>query len=249
MLSALILAAGRGTRMAELTERVPKPLLRVDDKSLIEHQIYRLKDAGVRDIVINTAWLGAAIQSAIGDGRRFGLDIRYSHEPDGALETAGGIANALDLINSDPFVAVNADVWIDQHYCELTFLSAVTDATANDAHLVLVDNPAFHPEGDFFLLPDRQVRDQLAADEGPPSAQRLTFSGIGVYRKNLFENLPSRRYPLSPLLRHAMGGQRVTGEHFGGRWISVDTPRRLQRVRQWQKELAMGKGSNSANGD
>lgn len=240
-MDALILAAGRGTRMAELTQQLPKPLLLVDDKSLIEHQIRRLRECGIHNIVINTAWLGSKIESSLGDGRQSGVRIRYSHESDGALETAGGIANALDLIESDPFIAVNGDVWVNQSFGELKMLSALDEQTGYDAHLVLVDNPSYHTNGDFFLTADGQVIDPVPGQEAmSTTARRLTFSGMGAYRKRLFDDLPERRYPLGPLLRQAMNRQRVGGEHFKGLWISVDTRERLQTVRQWQKNSHNG---------
>jgi len=246
---ALILAAGRGSRMGDLTLTTPKPLLSVDNYSLIEHQILRLCRSGVREITINTAWLGDSIERVCGDGNRFGVKIAYSHERDGALETAGGIANALHLINTDPFLAVNADVWIDQNYDQLNLMrslnSASTIETGIDAHIVLADNPSWHSDGDFYLNAESVVSDSIEETTHPqqtPAVTRLTFTGIAAYRKRLFEDLPETRYPVGPLLRTAMGNKRVSGEHIDGRWISVDTVDRLQTVRRWQAEFESTEG-------
>jgi len=236
---ALILAAGRGSRMGDLTLTTPKPLLAVDRFSLLEHQILRLGRAGVLDITINTAWLGDSIERVCGDGGQYGVRIQYSHERDGALETAGGIANALNLISTDPFLAVNADVWIEREYPELTLMQALGATPRNDAHIVLASNPSWHADGDFYLAPHGVVFDD-ASDQASVaddlSLRRLTFTGIAAYRKRLFHNLPEARYPLGPLLRQAMHQNRVSGEHISGRWISVDTAGRLQTVRRWQAE-------------
>jgi len=209
---ALILAAGRGSRMGELTLETPKPLLAVDRFSLLEHQILRLSRAGVMDITINTAWLGDSIERVCGDGSQFGVRIRYSHERDGALETAGGIANALHLIGSDPFLAVNADVWIAREYLELSLMHALSASPDRDAHIVLASNPSWHEDGDFYLDQDGGVFDDAAdrkAADDDPSVRRLTFTGIAAYRKRLFRNLPEARYPLGPLLRNNRHGLEI----------------------------------------
>lgn len=210
----MILAAGRGERMRPLTDRTPKPLLLVGGRPLIEHQLLRLAAAGYRDVVVNLAWLGGQIREALGDGRRFGLRIRYSEEPPGALETAGGIRHALHLLGDAPFVVINGDIWCDHP------LSPFDPGEAL-AHLVLVDNPEQHPQGDFAL------HDGLVSDTG---ASRLTFSGIGYYRPELFAGLPPGPRPLAPLLRQAMARGLVSGEHHRGSWIDVGTPQRLHAL-------------------
>jgi len=211
----MILAAGRGERMRPLTDRTPKPLLPVAGKPLIVWHLERLARAGFRDIVINYAHLGDQIEALLDDGSAWGVSIRYSEEPPGALETAGGIANALPLLGNAPFLVVNGDI-----YCEWDFGRA-HDALASEdlAHLVLVPNPAHHPGGDFALDADR-----VAAD----GATRVTFAGIGIYRPQLFASVErGKPAKLAPLLRTAMSEHLVAGESFAGRWVDVGTPERL----------------------
>jgi MurNAc alpha-1-phosphate uridylyltransferase len=212
---AMILAAGRGERMRPLTDRIPKPLLQAGGKALIEHHIEALAQAGVRSLVINHAHLGEQFEQALGDGARWGITIAYSPEPPGALETGGGIFNALPLLGSGPFIVVNADIWTDYAYLELP--RRITGL----AHLVLVDNPPHHPGGDFALQGDTV---------NSTGETRLTFSGIGVYRHELFSGCQPGRFPLAPLLRKAMARGQVTGEHYGGLWIDIGTPARLAEV-------------------
>jgi len=216
---ALILAAGRGERMRPLTDSTPKPLLSVGGKPLIVRHLERLAAAGFRDVVINHAHLGAQIEAALGDGVAFGLGIRYSPEPEGALETAGGIANALPLLGEAPFLVVNGDI-----FCDWDFARAARFPAAGDlAHLVLVDNPDHHPEGDFALA-DGRCSPSLAASHAP----RLTFSGIGVYRPEFFSAVVrGERAKLLPHLLAAMDAGKVSGEWHRGRWTDVGTPERL----------------------
>lgn len=209
---AMVLAAGRGERMRPLTDRVPKPLLEVRGKPLIVHHLERLAAAGVRDVVVNLAWLGELIRAALGSGERFGLSIRYSEESDGALETGGGIFQALPWLGPDPFLVVNADVFTDMDFRQLHLPA---DAWA---HLLLVANPPQHPRGDFGLEGDR-VTEQ--------SAQRWTYSGIGVYSPALFAGCTPGRFPLKPLLQRAIGAGRLSGEVYRGMWNDVGTAERL----------------------
>lgn len=218
-MKAMILAAGRGERMRPLTDRIPKPLLRADDKYLILFNILRLKQAGVVDLVVNVAHLAEQIVQALGDGAQFGVHIRYSHERE-ALETAGGIAWALPLLDSEPFIVVNSDV-----YCEYDFSALVAQARAltatRPAHLVLVDNPAHHLQGDFALHEGR-VRNE---------GTKLTFSGIGAYHPALFAHiLRGEKARLAAQLAQPIAEARVTGEHFRGVWVDVGTPERLARL-------------------
>jgi N-acetyl-alpha-D-muramate 1-phosphate uridylyltransferase len=217
-MKAMLLAAGRGERMRPLTDHTPKPLLRVAGRALIAHHIEALARAGFRDLVINHAHLGVQLMAALGDGSDYGVYIKYSAEPPGALETGGGIFNALTLLGDAPFVVVNADIWTD---FDFAVLPRQPDGVA---HLVLVDNPAHHPQGDF-TLDDGRVR-----DEGPA---RLTFSGIGVYRPALFAGSTCGAFPLAPLLRSAMAGGQVSGERFSGAWFDIGTPERLEAVNRW----------------
>ncbi|ACL71662.1 N-acetylmuramate alpha-1-phosphate uridylyltransferase MurU [Thioalkalivibrio sulfidiphilus] len=214
---AMILAAGRGERMRPLTDHTPKPLLMAGGRTLIEHHLLRLAQAGYQDIVINLAHLGEQIQTHLGDGARFGLRIRYSPEGE-ALETGGGIRRALPLLGDKTFLVINGDVWCDHP------LTPPPLAEHDLAHLVLVDNPGHHPNGDFALAHGR------VHSEG---ADRLTFSGIGWYRPELFADHAEGRFPLAPLLRAAMAEDRVSGEHHHGRWLDVGTPERLAQLDAW----------------
>ena len=216
-MKAMILAAGRGVRMRPLTDARPKSLLAVGGKPLIVWQLEKLARAGFTDAVINHAHLGDMIEAALGDGSRFGLSIRYSPEGE-ALETAGGIALALPLLGAQPFLVINADIYSDYDFSALAGL----DLQDRLAHLVLVDNPPQHPRGDFALETGR-VRET--------GVGLLTFSGIGVYAPRLFGGIPPRaKVPLAPLLRKAMAADRVSGEHYHGRWHDIGSPERLQAL-------------------
>ena len=214
---AMLLAAGRGERMRPLTDTVPKPLLEVAGKPLIQYHIEALCEAGFRELVINHAHLGQQLVERLGDGGEFGVRIRYSPEPPGALETGGGIRQALPLLGEGAFAVINADIWTDYPY------RALRRETRGLAHLVLVDNPTHHPQGDF------QLQGTQLAAEGD---SRLTFSGIGVYRPELFDGAPQGAFPLAPLLRAAMQAGQVTGEHYRGRWVDIGTPQRLAELDQ-----------------
>ena len=209
----MILAAGRGERMRPLTDRTPKPLLPVAGKPLIVWHLERLARAGCRRIVINIAHLGEHIEALLGDGDAWGLEIRYSSEPPGALETAGGIAQALPLLGDEPFLVVNGDI-----YCDFDFATLPALGSGDLAHLVLVDNPAHHRQGDFALDSNRVAND----------GQRLTFAGIGVYRPQLFAAIAAgERAKLAPLLTQAIDEGHVSGQMHRGRWVDVGTPERL----------------------
>jgi len=217
---AMILAAGRGERMRPLTDTVPKPLLEAGGKPLIVWHIERLVQAGMPEIVINHAHLGARIEAALGDGARFGASIRYSPEGE-ALETAGGIATALPLLGADPFLVVNGDIHTDVDYGAVSAIE-LGGAPPILAHLVLVDNPGHHPDGDFAL------DGRFAAQDGAP---KLTFSGVGIYRPELFAGIaPRTKARLAPLLVSAMRTRRVTAQHHRGYWLDVGTPARLQEL-------------------
>jgi len=213
-MKAMILAAGRGERMKPLTDVTPKPLLKVRGRPIIEWTVERLARGGIVELVINHSHQGALIESALGDGSRLGVSIRYSPEKD-ALETAGGIAKALPLLVPGPFVAVNGDI-----LCDFDFATLRTRELGGGlTHLVLVANPAHHPEGDFAL------RGEQVRDDGAP---RWTFSGIGLYRPELFESVrPGDKTRLAPLLRAAMARGLVTGEIHSGQWHDIGTPERL----------------------
>ncbi len=215
-MKAMILAAGRGERMRPLTDHTPKPLLPVAGKTIIEHTINQLVAAGFDDIIINHAHLGQQIADHLGDGSRYGASIRYSAEGEQGLETAGGIINALPLLGDDVFLVVNGDIATDFPYAELK------NRAVDLAHLVLVDNPEHHQQGDFALDNTGQVN-----GTGP---ELWTFSGIGLYRAELFSNLPVGSSKLGPLLRQAIAVQRVSGQKFAGFWMDIGTPERLQTL-------------------
>lgn len=224
-MKAFILAAGRGERMRPLTDQTPKPLLLAGGKPLIAWHLERLAAAGFREIVINHAHLGEQIEAALGDGRRWGLKIRYSPEPPGALETAGGIAAALPLLGDQPFLVVNGDIYCDldfSHFSGSTLGPAVVSMVAT-AHLVMVANPAHHSGGDFSLDGDRVV---YANGE-----QTFTYAGIGVFSPSFFNNVkPGTVMKLRPLLDTAIAAGTLTGERYAGRWVDVGTPRRLAEL-------------------
>lgn len=219
----MILAAGRGERMRPLTDHTPKPLLPAGGKPLIVWHLERLGKAGLREVVINHAHLGARIEEALGDGARWGVSIRYSPEPEGALETAGGIANALPLLGTaEPFLVINGDI-----HCDWDVARANTALNSDDlAHLVLVTNPEHHAKGDF-LLNGKRVSGDVDSAAGRGEIAR-TFSGIGIYHPRLFADIaPGRSAKLAPLLRGAMAADKVSGELHAGRWVDVGTPQRL----------------------
>lgn len=216
----MILAAGRGERMRPLTDQCPKCLLVAGGKSLIEWHIDALHRAGHRDLIINHAWLGHQIEAALGDGQRYGVRIRYSAEAQ-ALETAGGIAQALTLMQDEVFLVVNGDIFTDFDFGALREVQARmrTQSNSRRAHLVLVGNPVHNLKGDFALNGDR-----VSLDDSP----RHTFSGIGVYHRAMFESIPvGSRAPLAPLLRQCIAHDRVTGQLHAGLWLDVGTPERL----------------------
>lgn len=228
----MVLAAGRGERMRPLTDTVPKPMLRAGGKALIEYHLENLARAGFTDVVINHAHLGYVIEAGLGAGERYDVHIRYSHEPV-ALETAGGIAQALPLLKEGfgnngedaPFLTINADI-----YCGIDFSTLVpvlrsmqSDPARDLAHLVLVDNPAHHPDGDFALDSSGRVALPGQGKNG------LTFSGIGVYRPELFRDVARGSVAkLAPLLRLAIEEEKISGEHYRGIWVDVGTPERLR---------------------
>ena len=215
-MKAMILAAGRGERMRPLTDTTPKPLLMVRGKPLIQWHIERLRDAGFDELVVNVSWLKEQLLAFLGDGSRFGVRLLVSQEPPGALETAGGIVHALPMLG-DRFLVVNGDVFTDIDFSKLDN----RPARGLLAHLVLVPNPLHHPSGDFGLA------DGLVQDA---SLERFTFSGVGAYSRELFENVGSGVRKLAPLLRDAMARSQVSGEVHVGSWSDVGTVERLEQL-------------------
>ncbi|EMP55085.1 nucleotidyltransferase family protein [Marinobacter santoriniensis NKSG1] len=219
-MKAMILAAGKGERMRPLTLTTPKPLLTAGGKPLIEYHLEHLREAGFRDVVINHAWLGDRIENTLGSGQRFGLNLEYSREGE-PLETAGGIIRALPMLTntgSDWFLVINGDIWTDFP------LGALQPIEGQDAVLVMVDNPAHNPDGDFRMMPSGTL-----ASVGPG---KLTFAGISLLHRQLFQGLDDSAGKLGPILRRAMAQGRVAGRYHGGEWVDVGTPERLQALDQ-----------------
>lgn len=222
----MILAAGRGERMRPLTDNLPKPLLKVAGKMLIEYHLEKLKSAQITEVVINHAWLGEKIEQALGDGSRYGLNITYSAEIE-ALETAGGILNALPLLRgvndeADAFIVINGDIYCDYELYNLP------SSLSGLAHLVLVNNPLHNLEGDFVLTNTGAVEQE--------GENKQTFSGIGVYHPDLFKGYRNGKLALAPILRKAMEQHQVTGESYNGIWHDIGTPERLNELELYLKD-------------
>ncbi|MFZ9994130.1 MAG: N-acetylmuramate alpha-1-phosphate uridylyltransferase MurU [Steroidobacteraceae bacterium] len=232
-MKAMILAAGRGERMRPLTDTIPKPLLQVGGRTLIEWHLQNLARAGVESVVINLSWLGSKISSELGDGSRWGVQIEYSDEGDVALETGGGIFKALPYLGSQPFWLVNGDVFSDFDFARAPKL----DESAL-AQLVLVPNPLHHPQGDVHLIGASGIRGvgHVEFSDGG-DARRWTYSGIGVYRPEFFKQCPGGRFPLLPWLERAAAARQLQGFVHPGLWCDVGTPERLQAL---DERLAAG---------
>jgi len=214
-MTAMILAAGLGTRMRPLTDHTPKPLLKVAGRPLIVWHIEALKHAGFDNIVINVAYLGNQIIEYLGDGSKYGVKIQFSDEQgEGALETAGGIIKALPML-SETFLVVNGDVWTEYEY-DKSF-----ELNESLAHLILVSNPEHNPRGDFYLT---------------GSDEKFTFSGIGYYSKKLFANLSYGKQPLAPLLFEAIDKKNITTSYYLGEWHDIGTPERLRTLEEFLEE-------------
>lgn len=232
----MILAAGRGERMRPLTDHTPKPLLCAGDEPLIGWHLRRLKAAGISEIVINHAWLGAQIEATLGNGTAYGVNIAYSPEGEQGLETAGGIATALPLLGDAPFLVINGDILTDMDF-QAAMQRAATLPENQLAHLWLVANPAHNPNGDFAL----DDQGWLHAKRDLPHSQNLTFSGAGIYRPELFANTPKHMpAKLAPLLRAAMDKGQVRGEVHTGLWLDVGTPERLAQADEWVRLGKLG---------
>jgi MurNAc alpha-1-phosphate uridylyltransferase len=208
-MKAVVLAAGKGERLRPLTETTPKPLIEVRGKPLIAHHLERLRDAGFTHIHINTSWLAETLQAALGDGSRYGVHLYFSYEGPEPLETGGGLFKMLPGLGREPFLVVNGDVFTDfpfetlKHRLKPDFL----------AHLVMVDNPAHHPKGDFHLSPAGHLR--------PTGEPKLTYSGIGIYKAEFFKDCRAGKFPLLPLLKQAMAQEALSGEYYEGQWSDI----------------------------
>ncbi|HJS91356.1 MAG TPA: nucleotidyltransferase family protein [Steroidobacteraceae bacterium] len=210
---AMLLAAGRGERLRPLTDTLPKPLVAVAGKPLIVYHLEALAKAEVREVVINLSWLGEQIRAALGDGSRYGVRIAYSEEGPVPLEAGGGIHRALPLLGSGPFLVVNADVWTDMEFTRVPILDE-----GADAHLMLAPNPPHHPRGDFGL------EGELVVER---DTDRYTYTGVGVYRPELFKGCAPGKFPLLPLLKRAIAARRLRGEVYRGEWLDIGSPDRL----------------------
>ena len=216
--SVVLLAAGRGRRMQALTEATPKPLLKVGQHALIEHHLIRLQSQGFKQVIVNLAYLGEHIRKQLGDGGKYGLNLVYSDESaTGALETAGGLKQALPLIESDPFLVINADIWTNFSFETLLF------PLEKSGRVVLVDNPDHNPDGDF------------AFNNGHLSiagTSKLTFSGIALYRKSMFDELKNGKSALGPVLRSLISNDDLEAVRHSGTWTDVGTPERLKKLNE-----------------
>lgn len=216
----MILAAGRGERLRPLTDTIPKPLVKIQHKALIVHHIERLRESGFANIIINTSYLANKIHAHLGDGSQFGVKIRYSDEGDNALETGGGIVKALELMHSKQFLVINGDVFCDVDFRRLSL------PPKHLAHLVLTANPAHHPNGDFCLDENQHI------GEFSQNLQNYTFSGIGLYDRELFRACKVERFALKTVLLPAIAQKRVSGEIHHGQWTDVGTLARLNELQQ-----------------
>lgn len=213
---AMILAAGRGERLAPLTDSIPKPLIEVAGKTLIEYHLENLAQAGFREIVINLAHLGELIRDTVGDGSKWKLSIHYSQEPEGALDTGGGIQQALPLLGEAPFAVINSDIYSNYPMARLRAIKC------NHVHLILVNNPAHNPNGDFALQAGRI---------NPGGEPKFTFSGISVYNPRFFKDVSAGRFSVVPMLMDAALNKKVTGEIHRGEWHDIGTIERLEALR------------------
>lgn len=220
----MILAAGRGERLRPVTDVIPKALVEVRGQSLLERHLVNIQRAGIRNVVINLGWLGAQIQDRVGDGRAFGLDVRYSDEGENVLETGGGIYRALPLLGDQPFLVVNADVFTDMPVPDI----ALRDESVG--HLVLVDTPDYRHQGDFDL-DDGKVK----------SGQRpaLTYSGIALYRPEFFSNCKPGRFSIVPMLQEAAEKGQLQGSYYEGIWADVGTPERLKTINEGKRHAGL----------
>lgn len=214
-MKAMLLAAGRGRRLAPLTDRTPKPLLPVHGQSLIQRILGRLKQAGIREAVINTHHLAEQIERTIGDGTTIGLPIRYSRESE-LLETGGGIKKALPLLNADVFIICNADI-----YTDFDFANTPPGLAKGDlAHLVLVPTPASRQSGDFDCSAGRI--DSRGSD--------YVYAGIALIHRDLFIDSPQGAFSLRDLLFAAVENGRVSAQIHRGKWTDIGTPEEYARA-------------------
>ncbi|UJF22996.1 N-acetylmuramate alpha-1-phosphate uridylyltransferase MurU [Shewanella sp. OMA3-2] len=227
-MKAMILAAGRGERLRPLTDLMPKPLVQVNGKPLIEYHLEKLAEWGITDVIINHAWLGHMLAESLGNGERWGLSIHYSAEVE-ALETAGGIKNALPLLGAEPFLLLNGDIFIDE-LPDIEAAFAVVKQRKADAYIWLVDNPSHHAQGDFCLTPSNMTVESAPALVALDGSTRFTYSGMGVYHPKMFTELASGSQPLGPLLRQSIAQAQIYGHCLTQYWCDVGTVARLNAL-------------------
>jgi N-acetyl-alpha-D-muramate 1-phosphate uridylyltransferase len=214
-MKAMILAAGRGKRMGDLTKNCPKPLLAYGDHCLIEHQILALKKAGFNELVINVCYLAGMIIDYLGDGARYGVSIHYSYEPESqGLETGGGVVQALPLLGDQPFVLTSADIVTDFDYALLR------SRVHMPLHLVLVDNPDHHKGGDFGFNKQRGCLDA--------TAPALNYAGICVAHPQIFQGLKRHSFPLRDVFFPLISDGRVSAEYMHAAWENIGTADQLR---------------------
>jgi len=222
-MKAMILAAGRGKRLRPLTDHTPKPLLEVSDQPLIVYHLLNLKKIGVEEIVINISYLAEQIQAVLGNGSKYGVNITYSYEPT-ALETGGGIFQALPLLGPAPFIVISADIWTDYP------LQNLPHQLSGLAHLIMVDNPSFHPNGDYGLIDNKLIL---------TDSNRLTYANIGLFHPHLFTNCQAGIFPLRNVFDSAIQAGKITAEHYKGAWANVGTLENLQKLNNELKQKAI----------
>ena len=218
-MDAMVLSAGAGQRMRPLTENTPKPLLQVGDKRLIEYLLHSMQRSGISNVVINTSYRAESFIQILGDGKPYGLKIKYSHEGDKRLDTGGGILKALPLIESDPFLVVNGDIWTDFSFETMNLPDSATGS------LVLVNNPVHNAKGDFVLV-DGEVRMLDSSN----SAMSLTYSGMSILKKSLFSAKRGEAFSLRDVFVDCIERKELAGLHYRGDWMDIGTPDRLQQL-------------------
>ena len=218
-MKTMILAAGRGERLRPHTDITPKPLIQVGKHRLIEYHLINLAKAGLKDVVINISWLADQIREALGDGSNYSLNITYSDEGAEALETAGGIVNAMPHLGDEPFIVINGDIW-----CDYDLTRLMNRNLEYEAHLVLVNNPEHNTEGDFAL------EDDMIKNTGD---EKLTYSGIGLYTQDFFAETKPGKKALAPILRKKSELNKVSGEIYNGQWVDIGTIERLAQLRSY----------------
>lgn len=218
-MKAMILAAGRGERLRPHTDITPKPLIQVGKHRLIEYHLLNLARAGIEDVVINISWLADQIRETLGGGSNYSLNISYSDEGEEALETAGGIINAMPLLGNEAFIVINGDIW-----CDYDLSSLVGRSMEHEAHLVLVNNPEHNTEGDFAL------ENGLIKNSGD---NKLTYSGIGLYTGDFFADTDPGKKALAPILRKKSELNKISGEYYNGQWVDIGTIERLAQLRSY----------------